>query len=91
MSVTQQEAAEWVQLRLGLLSLLLWLFFTFGLLTYLGLQTINDHPALIVMAGCLGLAVAALPWLAYRRLVDWRQSRSQGPDPGGPRGRSPLG
>jgi hypothetical protein len=58
---------------LGAVSLVIWLIvaFALGVLWYVD----EDTPQPILMAGGCALIVAALPWLAYRPLVDWLRKR----------------
>jgi len=65
---TRQEASERAQLILGAVSLVVWFVVAFALgVTWL-LQGAAE--ARIIVAGFIALGVAALPWLAYRPLVD---------------------
>lgn len=73
----EQEARERVQLRLGFLSLVLWFLISFGLVAALNLPAYG-RGAPIIMAGFLGLALSALPWLGYRRLVRAEVERLRG-------------
>lgn len=70
----EQEARERVQLWLGFLSLGLWFLVSFGLVAALNLPAYG-RGAPIIMAGFLGLALSALPWLWYRRLVSTETDR----------------
>ncbi len=65
---THQDAAERAQLLLGAVSLVLWFAVAFGLAVTWVLQGASDSR--IILAGMIALAVAAVPWLAYRRLVE---------------------
>ena len=65
--VTPQEASERAQLILGAVSLIVWFGVAFGLAVPWVLDGAPDSR--IILAGTIGLAVAALPWLAYRPLV----------------------
>lgn len=64
----RQEALDHVQLWLGLVSLLLWFTVSYGIVLAANL-TQGGSPSRIIIAGAIGLLFAALPWLAYRRLV----------------------
>jgi hypothetical protein len=65
---TDLEAREFAQLVLGAASLVIWFAVSFGLAIVW--QVNDDTPArLVLTAGGIGLAAAALPWLGYRRLV----------------------
>ena len=73
-------AREKVQARLGLVSAILWAVLAFGAVPLLGLGP--GTRALVILAlGFGALLVAALPWLAYRRLVEWEFRRSSRPEP----------
>ena len=61
------EARERAQLLLGAVSLALWLAVGYSLALLLYVQTHTGRS--ILLAGAIALAVAALPWLGYRRLV----------------------
>ena len=67
-SRSQREAEEYAQMLLGLVSLVVWFVVAFGLA--IAMHVDDDHPRQIMLAGGIGLAVAALPWLGYRALVD---------------------
>jgi hypothetical protein len=74
-----RDARDTVQGRLGLVSLLLWFAFTFGVAYLLLLAVPNLRAPVVLLLGGLGLIVAALPWLAYRRLVEAELRRKQRP------------
>lgn len=63
-----REARARVQARLGLASTIIWFVATFGGAVLLNFGEGTRAP-LILLLGSAGLLVAALPWLAYRRLV----------------------
>jgi hypothetical protein len=54
-------------LILGAVSLVIWFVVAFTLAVYWLLAGAPDTR--IILAGVIALAVAAVPWLAYRRLV----------------------
>jgi hypothetical protein len=54
---------------LGAVSLVMWFAVAFGLA--IAWQVTEDQPKPILQAGGIALVVAALPWLAYSRLVRW--------------------
>jgi hypothetical protein len=58
---------------LGAVSLVIWLIVAFGLGVVWFID--EDTPQPILMAGGFALIVAALPWLAYRPLVDKLRKR----------------
>jgi membrane protein YdbS with pleckstrin-like domain len=64
---TESEARDRAQLILGTVSLVIWLIVAFGLGVVWYID--EDTPQPILVAGGIALLVAALPWLAYRRLV----------------------
>jgi hypothetical protein len=66
-TLTPQEASERAQLILGAVSLLIWFAVAYGLAVTWLLAGAPDSR--IILAGMIALAVAALPWLGYRRLV----------------------
>lgn len=74
----RQEAADYVQFRLGLLTTVLWFALSFGVVGALSMLGTLRAPTLLMIGG-LCFAVAALPWLGYSRLVERRlaQLRSQ--------------
>lgn len=61
------EARDRAQMILGAISLVIWLIvaFALGVVWYID----EDTPQPILMAGGIALMIAALPWLAYRRLL----------------------
>jgi hypothetical protein len=63
----ESEARERAQMILGAISLVIWfaVAFTLGVRWYVDEYTARP----ILLAGGIALAVAALPWLAYRPLV----------------------
>jgi hypothetical protein len=65
--MTTAEARERAQLLLGALSLLIWFAVAYALAVTWYLQTHTQRT--IIFAGFVALAVAAVPWLGYRRLV----------------------
>jgi hypothetical protein len=67
MARTRQEAAERAQLILGAVSLVVWFAVAFTLAVNWLLGGAPDTR--IILAGFIALGVAAIPWLAYRRLV----------------------
>ena len=59
------EAIEHVQARLAGVSFVIWMIVSFGIVIVFDLA----HPqtqSLIIRAGGIALAVAAIPWVAYR-------------------------
>jgi hypothetical protein len=73
---TRQEAAERAQLILGAVSLAIWFAVAFTLAVYWIIQGQPDST--IILAGMIALAVAAVPWLGYRRLVERLTRPSRG-------------
>jgi uncharacterized membrane-anchored protein len=73
---SEREAKESVQARLALFSMIIWLSVTLAIVLPLRLNY-GLRPAYVIMIGFAALLVAALPWLAYRRLVR-RRLRSMG-------------
>ena len=73
---TRQEAQERAQLILGAVSLILWFAVAFSLAVAWVLQGAPDSR--IILAGMIALAVAAVPWLGYRRLVERLARPSRG-------------
>jgi hypothetical protein len=65
---TESEARDRAQMILGAISLVIWFVVAFGLSVPWYID--DDTPQPILMAGGIALAIAALPWLAYRPLVD---------------------
>jgi hypothetical protein len=65
--VTHQEATGRAQLLLGAVSLVLWFAVAYTLAVNWLLAGASDSRA--ILAGSIALAVAALPWLAYKPLV----------------------
>ncbi|MDQ3811151.1 MAG: hypothetical protein M3336_12760 [Chloroflexota bacterium] len=65
--MTIAEARDRAQLILGAISLLVWFVVAFTLSVSWLLA--GAPQSRVMLAGGIGLAVAALPWLAYRRLV----------------------
>jgi len=63
----ESEARDRAQMILGAISLVIWFVVAFGL----GVKWFIDEntPQPILMAGGIALAVAAIPWVAYRPLV----------------------
>ncbi len=64
----EQRARERVQLWLMIVSTVLWFVLTYTVATVLDIAH-SDRPARVIPLGFAMLALAALPWLAYRRLV----------------------
>jgi hypothetical protein len=64
---TESEARDRAQMILGAISLVIWFVVAFGLSIPWYID--DDTPQPILMAGGIALAIAALPWLAYRPLV----------------------
>ena len=64
----EHEARERVRFVLSALTMVLWFLLTFGVAAALQAQR-WEHPARVIPLGFALLPVAALPWLAYRRLV----------------------
>lgn len=64
----ERDARARVQARLGLASTIIWFVVTFGAAILLSFGYGTRAP-LVLLLGFTGLLVAALPWLAYRRLV----------------------
>ena len=67
MWTSPSEARERAQLILGAASLVVWFAVAFGLAVAWYVD--DNTPQPIFMAGGIALAVAAIPWLAYRPLV----------------------
>ena len=65
--MTRQEASERAQLLIGAISLVIWFAVAYALAVMWLLQ--GAQQSRIVLAGGIALAVAALPWLAYKPLV----------------------
>ena len=65
--MSRDEARDRAQLILGAVSLVIWLTVAFFLAVSWYVD--EDHEAPILAAGFIGLAVAALPWLAYRQII----------------------
>jgi uncharacterized membrane protein len=72
----EQQVRERVQARLALSSMLLWFIVTFAAVVPLRLIYEIRAP-LVLLIGFLALAVAALPWLAYGRMVESRLRRER--------------
>lgn len=64
----QQEARDWAQVRLGFVSFVIWFVLTFGLIVLFDLTSYR-RGSILLMVGGLCFLVAALPWVAYPRLV----------------------
>ncbi|GEM_PF-5083334 len=64
----EQRARERVQLWLMIVSTVLWFVLTYTVATVLDIAH-SDRPARVIPLGFAMLVLAALPWLAYRRLV----------------------
>jgi hypothetical protein len=64
----RREVRDSVQFKLGLASLLIWLFTAFGLVIAFGYYP-NGRASQLLPIGFLALVVAALPWARYRILV----------------------
>jgi hypothetical protein len=73
---TIAEARERAQLILGAVSLVVWFAVSFSLAVTWLLQGAPDSR--IILAGMIALAVAAVPWLGYRRLVERLAKPSRG-------------
>jgi hypothetical protein len=73
---SEREAKESVQARLALFSTIIWLVLTLAIVVPLRLNY-GLRPAYVIMIGFAALLVAALPWLAYQRLVR-RRLRNMG-------------
>jgi membrane protein DedA with SNARE-associated domain len=74
----ERRARERTEAILGLISLVIWLAVAFSLAITLGVD--EDHPEPTLMAGGVALVIAAVPWLAYRWLLERsrrRQMRGQ--------------
>ena len=83
-----QDARDVVQFPLGCLSLVLWLVVVFVFFLAFNLWTrVTSTP--LLMAGGLALVVAALPWLAYPRMVAARRKRRADSQPT-TRGETPI-
>jgi hypothetical protein len=65
----EQDARDYVQLRLGLASLVIWLVVAFGVVAVLGGMGAVMRASFLLPLGALALLPAAAPWLAYERLV----------------------
>ena len=61
------EARDLAQFVLGAISLVVWFLVAFALSYAWFIDEYSARP--ILMAGGIAFGVAALPWLAYRRLV----------------------
>jgi hypothetical protein len=66
---SDQEAREFAQAVLGLVSLVVWFGLSFGVAIAMQLTYSNNRT--IMMIGGVALVIAALPWLGYHRLVKW--------------------
>ncbi len=64
---TIAEARDRAQLILGAVSLVIWFAVAFGLAVPWVMA--GEPDTRIILAGTIGLAAAAVPWLAYRPLV----------------------
>jgi hypothetical protein len=65
----EREARERVQARLALISLIIWFVASFGAAALL-VPRYGVRAPLVLAIGFGALLVAALPWLAYSRLVE---------------------
>jgi hypothetical protein len=63
----ESEARDRAQMILGAISLAIWFVVAFALGVRWYIDEYTARP--ILMAGGVALAIAALPWLAYRPLV----------------------
>jgi hypothetical protein len=63
----REEAQTRAQFILGAISLVIWLVAAFGLSVAWFVDEYTARP--VLMAGGIALLLAALPWLAYPRLV----------------------
>lgn len=73
----RQEAREWVIQRLALVSTVIWVIAV--LIFLVGIYpSYYFRPSSGMMAGMIALGIAAIPWLAFRPLVD-RQMRQRAP------------
>ncbi len=64
----EQRARERVQLWLMIVSTVLWFVLTYTVATVLDIAH-SDRPARVIPLGFAMLVLAALPWLADRRVV----------------------
>jgi hypothetical protein len=71
--MSPDQARDRAQIILGAISLVIWFAVAFFLAVSWYVD--EDHEAPILAAGFIGLAVAALPWLAYRQFVKRLTSR----------------
>jgi hypothetical protein len=62
------EARDRAQMILGAVSLVIWFIVAFGLALAFGVD--ENRPQTTMAAGGIALAVAAIPWLGYRRLAE---------------------
>jgi hypothetical protein len=62
-----REARDRAQFILGAVSLVVWLFFAFAFSVAWFVDEYTPQP--IFMAGGIAFVLAAVPWLAYPRLV----------------------
>ena len=65
----EQDARDYVQLRLGLASLVIWFVVAFGVVAVLGGMGAVMRASFLLPLGALALLPAAAPWLAYERMV----------------------
>ena len=63
----ESEARDRAQFILGGISLVIWFIVAFALGVWWYIDEDTAQP--ILMAGGIAFAIAALPWLGYRRLV----------------------
>lgn len=76
MADLEQQVRESVQARLGLFSIVIWFLVTFAAVVPLRLVYEIRAP-FVLLVGFLALAIAALPWLAYGRMVETRLRRER--------------
>jgi hypothetical protein len=65
--MTPSDARDRAQMILGAISLIIWFAVAFGLAVPWVMAGAPESR--IILAGTIGLAAAALPWLAYKPLV----------------------
>jgi hypothetical protein len=72
----EQDARDAVQLRLGFASLVIWMVVGFGAVGVLSSGGGVIRPVFLLLLGVLAIVPAALPWLAFDRLVRAYVARS---------------